>query len=57
VREAGHFDAVIDFERAVADPAEPRRLLAAYDSGDHLHLNVAGYLAMADAIDLRLFEP
>ncbi|HWA74075.1 MAG TPA: SGNH/GDSL hydrolase family protein [Polyangiaceae bacterium] len=57
VREAGHFDAVIDFDRVVADPAAPSRLRAAHDSGDHLHLSVAGYRAMADAIDLTLFQP
>ncbi len=39
------------------DPAQPDRLLPAYDSGDHLHPNDAGYQAMADAIDLvRLAE-
>jgi lysophospholipase L1-like esterase len=31
-------------------------MLAAFDSGDHLHPNDAGYRAMADAIDLRLFD-
>lgn len=49
------FDAVIDFDVAVRDPANPVNLLPAYDTGDHLHLNPAGYQAMADAIDLNLF--
>jgi lysophospholipase L1-like esterase len=31
-------------------------LLPAYDSGDHVHPNDAGYNAMADAIDLSLFQ-
>jgi lysophospholipase L1-like esterase len=31
-------------------------LRPAYDSGDHLHPNSAGYHAMADAIDLRLVQ-
>ena len=48
-------DAVIDFDAAVRDPSAPRKLLRAYDSGDHLHLNPAGYHTMADAIDLKLF--
>jgi lysophospholipase L1-like esterase len=48
-------DAVIDFDAAVRDPAAPTKLLPAYDSGDHLHLNPTGYHAMADAIDLNLF--
>jgi hypothetical protein len=31
-------------------------MLPAYDSGDHLHPNDAGYQAMADAVDLSLFD-
>ena len=38
------------------DPSHPTRLLPAYDSGDHVHPNDAGYNAMADAIDLSLFQ-
>jgi lysophospholipase L1-like esterase len=49
------FDGVIDFDQATRDPAHPEALLPAYDSGDHLHPNDAGYKAMADAIDLKLF--
>jgi lysophospholipase L1-like esterase len=48
------FDGVIDFARAVADPKDPRALNPAYDSGDHLHLNDAGYRAMANAVNLRM---
>jgi len=51
------FDGVIDFDTAVADPGAPVNLLPAYDSGDHLHLNPAGYHAMADSINLSLFTP
>jgi lysophospholipase L1-like esterase len=56
IRNSGAFDAVIDFDRAVRGPAHPARMLPAYDSGDHLHPNDAGYRAMADFIDLRLFR-
>jgi lysophospholipase L1-like esterase len=56
IRTPGNVDAVIDLEMAVRDPASPTRLLGSYDSGDHLHLNVAGYQRMADAIDLALFS-
>jgi lysophospholipase L1-like esterase len=49
------YDTVIDFDAAVRDPAAPSNLLAAYDSSDHLHLSPAGYEAMAEAIDLKLF--
>lgn len=55
IRGSGAFDAVIDFDKAVRDPAHPDRFFPAYDSGDHLHPNDAGYKAMADSIDLRLF--
>ena len=44
---------MIDFAAAVADPGDPDRLNPAYDSGDHLHPNAAGYRAMAAAINLR----
>lgn len=56
IRGSGEFDAVIDFDKAIRDPAQPSRMLPAYDSGDHLHPNDAGYQAMANAIDLRLFK-
>jgi lysophospholipase L1-like esterase len=55
IRTSGQYDAVIDLESVVADPANPTNLLATYDSGDHLHLNAAGYQAMATAIQLTLF--
>ena len=57
IRGGGKFDAVIDLDAAVRDPANPMNLAAAYDTGDHLHLNPAGYQKMADAIDLALFAP
>lgn len=56
IRTSGKFDAVIDFDAVVRDPAHMTNLQPAYDSGDHLHLNVAGYKKMADAIDLKLFK-
>ena len=55
VLTSGAFDAVIDFDKASRDPAQPERLLPAFDSGDHLHPNDAGYKSMADAIDLKIF--
>jgi lysophospholipase L1-like esterase len=57
IRTSGSFDAVVDFDKAVRDPAHPDHLLPAYDTGDHLHLNPRGYQAMANAIDLNLFAP
>ncbi|ALC22739.1 SGNH/GDSL hydrolase family protein [Streptomyces pristinaespiralis] len=52
IRTSGEYDAVVDFDRALADPADPDRILPAYDSGDHLHPGDAGYRAMAQALDL-----
>jgi peptidoglycan/xylan/chitin deacetylase (PgdA/CDA1 family) len=56
IREPGHFDGVIDFDAAMRDPEHPERLLAAFDSGDHLHPSPAGYAAMANAVPLTLFS-
>jgi lysophospholipase L1-like esterase len=55
IRSSGAFDAVVDFERLLRDPARPDHLAPIYDSGDHLHPNEAGYKVMAGAIDLRKF--
>jgi lysophospholipase L1-like esterase len=54
IRTSGAFDGVIDFAAATADPADPTTLNPAYDSGDHLHPDDAGTLAMAGAINLRM---
>jgi lysophospholipase L1-like esterase len=51
-----HFDAVLDFDAVVRDPARSDHLAAAYDSGDGLHLSPAGYRALADAVPLSLFR-
>jgi lysophospholipase L1-like esterase len=49
------YDGVVDFDLALREPSLPTRLRAAYDSGDHLHPNNAGYQAMAQAVPLTLF--
>lgn len=56
IREAGVFDAVVDFDAALRDPAQPQRLAPQYDSGDHLHPSLAGYRAMADAVPLEMLR-
>ena len=50
IRTTPYFDGVVDFEKALADPANPLRMLPAYDSGDHLHPNDAGNAALANAV-------
>jgi lysophospholipase L1-like esterase len=55
IRSRGAYDAVADFDAATRDKANPRRIRAEFDPGDHLHPNDAGYQAMADAIDVAIF--
>lgn len=54
IREGGVFDGVLDFDAVVRDPADPARMLPAYDSGDHLHPGDAGLAALAESVDLRM---
>lgn len=56
IRTGGAFDRVVDFDAVTRDPAHPTRLKPEYDSGDHVHPNDAGNHAMADAIDLSVFN-
>ena len=56
IRTSGAYDAVIDFDAAMRDPGHPTRIHPDYNPGDSLHFNDAGYRAMAEAIDLSLFE-
>src|SRR5215472_481281 len=51
IQTSGAFDGVIDFAAAVASPSDPLVMNPAFDSGDHLHPNDAGYQAMANAVD------
>ncbi|MBA4022278.1 MAG: GDSL family lipase [Gordonia sp.] len=52
IRTDSPADGVVDFDKAVADPASPKQILPAYDSGDHLHFNAAGYQKLADTVAL-----
>jgi len=56
MRTSGAYDAVIDFDAAVRDAAEPSKFREDYQSGDWLHPSDVGYRAMAQAIDLTLFD-
>ena len=55
IRTSGAYDGVFDFDVVVRDPGVPIRLRPAYD-GDHLHLNDAGYAAIAASIPLGAFR-
>ena len=54
IRKGGAYDAVADFDLAMRDANDPKKLRADFDSCDHLHPNDAGYRAMAAAVDLAL---
>jgi lysophospholipase L1-like esterase len=54
IRTSGTFDGVVDFDEITRDPAKPTQLNPAYDSGDHVHPNDAGYKIMGAGVDLSL---
>ena len=56
IRKSGAYDAVMDFDAAVRDPARPSRSRPEFDSGDHLHPSPAGYQAIANSINVGLFR-
>ena len=56
IRNEPTFDAVIDFDAVLRDPQDEGRLAEAYNSGDSIHPSDAGYSAMANAIDLEIFQ-
>ena len=52
IRDSGAFDAVADFDAVLRNPLDHAEMLPAYDSGDHLHPNNAGYQAIANSINV-----
>ena len=56
IRTSGQCDKVLDFDEAARNPSKTDELDAAFDSGDHLHLNSDGYRKLASSIDLKLFK-
>lgn len=56
ILQSGAFDAVVDFDAPVRDPAHPPRIRGDYDAGDHLHVKDARYIATGNAVSLSLFE-
>ncbi|KAK3310139.1 SGNH hydrolase-type esterase domain-containing protein [Chaetomium strumarium] len=55
IRTSGRFDGLVDFDAVVRDAKNGTMLREEYNTGDYLHLNPAGYKAMAEAVDLSLF--
>jgi lysophospholipase L1-like esterase len=56
IRNSGEYDAVVDLDRALADPDDPDALRPEYAAEDRLHPNDAGMRAIAAAIDLDELE-
>jgi lysophospholipase L1-like esterase len=61
IRSSGLFDGIVDFDKVTLDP-QSGSLKAEFvpesttgGPGDKLHPNRAGYLAMGEAVDLRIF--
>lgn len=52
IRTSGAYDGVADFDRALAAPNDPQAINPAFDHGDHLHPNDAGYRVMARTVDI-----
>ena len=52
IRNSGAFDSIIDFDKVLQSPDDPKRMATGYDSGDHLHPGDRGNEAMAEAIPL-----
>lgn len=48
-------DGIFDFDAALRSSSDPTKLDPAYDSGDSIHPNAAGYAKMASVIDLGVF--
>lgn len=56
IRTTDLIDGCIDFDRALADPERPTRMLPQFDSGDHLHPSKAGYKQMADIVPEEILK-
>jgi len=56
ISAAAGFDAVLDFDKMVAQSAQPDLLQAAFNCGDGIHPSPAGYFAIGRAIDLTIFD-
>ena len=56
IRTPGNFDAVLDFEAVIKDPAtNPLRIKSSW-TGDYVHPNAAGYSVLGNSISTSLFN-
>ena len=56
IRKQAGFDAVLDFDRLVADRNDADVINIAYDCSDGIHPSPYGYFLMGKSIDLGLFD-
>ncbi|MEP7350413.1 MAG: SGNH/GDSL hydrolase family protein [Sphingorhabdus sp.] len=56
IRTSAPFDAVLDFDAVWRDPAKPDQIRHEFSSPDLLHGSDAGYRALAESVDLSLFD-
>ena len=56
IRTGGAFDAVIDMDAMVRDPADPLHYAKGLDSANHFTPSLAGEQKLGDGIDLKLFR-
>ena len=56
IRSDGEVDGVLDFDAVLRDPAHPTRIADGLHMGDHLHGSDAGYEAVGQSINLKLFR-
>lgn len=53
---SGEYDAVFDLAKVISDHSDPDAMNPSFDSGDHLHFNVEGGQAIADAFPLEILK-
>lgn len=56
IRTKGNFDAVIDFDKAMASGVGSKTILPDMHDNDFLHPNEKGYQRMGETVDLDLFQ-
>lgn len=56
IRTPGNFDAVLDFEAVVKDPATNPLRIKSTLTADYVHPNAAGYSAIGNSIPTNLFQ-
>ncbi|MGH7555873.1 MAG: GDSL-type esterase/lipase family protein, partial [Longimicrobiales bacterium] len=55
IRKDAGFDAVLDFDAVIRDPAKPDLMIPAYNCSDHVHPSPIGYFQMGKSVDLGIF--